>query len=197
VTSVRHALAADLPSLEATLVAAFQDDPMMTWMFPDAAARPAQSGGFWRVALHAGLRRGHTYATDRDEAVAVWSPPDVPMFDDADLEALGTHVGEQIGGRAELVFEGLGALTAHHPEEPHFYLLGLGTRPEAQGRGLGGTVVADVLRRCDAQALPAYLESSNIRNVPFYERLGFEVVVEVELPEGPVMRPMWRAPRLG
>ena len=194
-TPVRHALAADLDSLERTLVAAFHDDPWMSWMFPDDDARPAQSAAFFKVSLLAGLRRGHTYATDRDEAVAVWSPPDVEMFDEAEVTALGQVLADELGERAGQVFEGLVQLTEHHPHEPHFYLLALGTAPPAQGKGLGAALIDDMLRRCDEQSLTAYLESSNIRNVPFYERHGFEVTAEVEMPEGPVMRPMVRAPR--
>jgi ribosomal protein S18 acetylase RimI-like enzyme len=40
--------------------------------------------------------------------------------------------------------------------------------------------------------MPCYLESSNPRNVPLYERHGFEVTAEHWLPDGPVMTYMWR-----
>jgi ribosomal protein S18 acetylase RimI-like enzyme len=39
---------------------------------------------------------------------------------------------------------------------------------------------------------PAYLESSNERNVPLYERLGFEVRERYVLPSGPPVWLMWR-----
>ena len=70
-------------------------------------------------------------------------------------------------------------------------------RPVAhQGRGLGAKVIAPVLEICDRQSLPAYLESSNIANVPFYERHGFEIQEEVLVCEGgPVIRAMLRKPR--
>lgn len=52
------------------------------------------------------------------------------------------------------------------------------------------------LDRCDAEHAPVYLESSNPANVPYYERFGFEATGEIPLPDGgPVMWPMWRAPR--
>jgi GNAT superfamily N-acetyltransferase len=71
----------------------------------------------------------------------------------------------------------------------------LGTRTAQQGSGLGTLLMREVLDRCDRQGLGAYLESSNIRNVPFYERHGFEVLGEVAVGGEFVARPMWRDPR--
>jgi hypothetical protein len=53
-----------------------------------------------------------------------------------------------------------------------------------------------VLDHCDDEGLPAYLESSKERNVPFYSRHGFKVVKEVPIPGGgPKIWTMWREPR--
>jgi hypothetical protein len=52
------------------------------------------------------------------------------------------------------------------------------------------------LARCDAEYCPAYLESTKLENVPYYERFGFTVTREIVLPDGgPTMWAMWRAPR--
>jgi hypothetical protein len=53
----------------------------------------------------------------------------------------------------------------------------------------------ETLDRCDRQGLGAYLESSNIRNVPFYERHGFRVLAEVSPSPEFTARPMWREPQ--
>jgi hypothetical protein len=40
---------------------------------------------------------------------------------------------------------------------------------------------------------PAYLESSNLRNVPLYQRFGFDAIEEISLPEdGPTLWTMLR-----
>jgi hypothetical protein len=55
--------------------------------------------------------------------------------------------------------------------------------------------VQAITDRCDAESLPAYLESSKEQNVPFYARHGFEVRTEMAIPGGPPMWLMWREPK--
>jgi ribosomal protein S18 acetylase RimI-like enzyme len=56
-------------------------------------------------------------------------------------------------------------------------------------------LLAHVLARVDADGVPAYLESSNERNLAFYGRQGFEVTSEVVITGGPRVWPMWREAR--
>lgn len=197
--SVRHVLAADLPTVAQSLAVAFADDPMVSWVVGDASPerRLALSApGFFAPALDLGIRRGHTYVAGDLQSAAVWSPPDVPLFDEAGGAAFGAAVVEHLGGDALGRLMALGELVdSHHPRDvPHFYLFILGAA--VQGRGDGAALMTPVLQRCDADGLPAYLESSNGRNVGFYERHGFEVRWEARpADDGPLLRGMWRAPR--
>ncbi|MFD8794735.1 GNAT family N-acetyltransferase [Streptomyces vinaceus] len=68
-----------------------------------------------------------------------------------------------------------------------------GTDPRFQGTGVGSALVREQLAHCDRLGQPAYLESSMISNIPFYEGLGFRVTGEIRLPDGgPTLWPMWR-----
>jgi hypothetical protein len=49
------------------------------------------------------------------------------------------------------------------------------------------------LRRCDDERLPAYLESTNPRNMPLYKRHGFEVIGAIRIGNYPPIFPMLRA----
>ena len=72
----------------------------------------------------------------------------------------------------------------------------LGTHPDWQRRGIASAVLAPVLGTCDADGLPAYLETQLESNVPFYRRHGFEVIGTKQLPDGgPNMWLMWREVR--
>jgi GNAT superfamily N-acetyltransferase len=195
--AARHALAADLSQLAVTLAEAFDDDPPMRFLFPDDARRRVALVPFFRVCLEAGLRRGHTYATGGLEGATIWAPPDVGNLNRAEGGSLAAIVEEHEGAPGLARLGAFAEATeAHHPAgKAHFYLFIAGVAPAHQGRGLGGAALAPVLATCDRDGLPAYLESSNLRNVPFYERHGFEVVSEIPIEGGPVMRGMWREPQ--
>jgi GNAT superfamily N-acetyltransferase len=193
---VRYAVRADLEPLTAALADAFADDPMMAWIYPDPGTRVAHVASFMRAALDIGFPHGHVYAAGANTAAAIWAPPDVELFDDQAITTLFTLLGQQLGSRTEEVSAGLVRIAEHHPHHvPHFYLFVLGTARVAQGTGIGSRLLHEILDRCDRQGLGAYLESSNVRNVPFYARHGFNVLTEVKLSDMCVARPMWREPR--
>ena len=88
----------------------------------------------------------------------------------------------------------LSAMEEQHPTDiAHWYLLGLATRRDRQGQGVGGRLLSFGLARVDAERMPAYLESSNPRNISLYERHGFQVRRVLDLPKGvPRATAMWR-----
>lgn len=88
----------------------------------------------------------------------------------------------------------LSAMETQHPTgSAHWYLLGLATRRNRQGQGIGGSLLSFGLARVDTERMPAYLESSNPRNIPLYERHGFHVTRTLDLPKGaPTATAMWR-----
>ena len=111
------------------------------------------------------------------------NPQIAGIFTDLTPERLEVpaQVGELMGG--------------FHPAEPHWYLPMIGVDPARQGRGLGSALLKHALALCDAERAPAYLESSNPKNVPLYERHGFEVVGEIKPGDFPGLTPMLRPAR--
>jgi ribosomal protein S18 acetylase RimI-like enzyme len=82
-----------------------------------------------------------------------------------------------------------------HPEEPHWYLPLIGVEPNAQRRGLGAALMHHAIARSDRDGLPAYLESTNPRNISLYKRYGFEVMGEIQIGAGSLLTPMLKRPR--
>jgi predicted N-acetyltransferase YhbS len=98
------------------------------------------------------------------------------------------------GSRLPLALWSRIRMDAKHPKRPpHWYLAVMGVAPEWQGKGLGTALMRPGLDEIDAASLPAYLESSTPRSRALYERNGFEVTGELNLPRGgPPVWLMWR-----
>jgi GNAT superfamily N-acetyltransferase len=83
----------------------------------------------------------------------------------------------------------------YHPTEPHWYLPVIGVEPLLHGQGFGSALMQQALDQCDRGGTPAYLESSNPRNIPFYQRQGFEGLGTIQVGTSPSIVPMVRRPR--
>jgi GNAT superfamily N-acetyltransferase len=192
--ALRQAGRADLPEIVDIWVDAFDEDPFHRWVQPDADAWPVYVHAWMTFVAELVLSAGHTFMTP-DAAVA-WVPPDVALIGPDDFARGRAIVAEHAGERrAEHAVATILGARAHDPDESHWTLQYLGVRQRAQARGVGATAVAPGLERCDAAGLPCALVSTNARNVPFYERHGFDVVAEVFTPDDDVaLRPMHRPP---
>ena len=190
--SVRHATPSERPRCLAALVTAFAGDPLLRWMLPDPATYLAF---FPRVGEFYGGRafeHDAAFCTDDFTAVALWLPPGV----EPDMDALGGVMEQAVDpSRHEEVFGLLEQVGHAHPEEPHWFLPAIGVDPRHQGHGYGSALLERSLEPCDQDNAIAYLEASNPRNVPLYERFGFEVVGEIQMGSSPVVTPMVRPPR--
>lgn len=60
-----------------------------------------------------------------------------------------------------------------------YYLVYIGTKPNAQGKGYAGKLIRDMVAKADAEQRPMYLESSTERNNSYYAKFGFEVERDV------------------
>jgi GNAT superfamily N-acetyltransferase len=191
---VRLATVDDLPALSQTLARAFDDDPVMQHLFPPGTrSRASRVARFMALGTKAAIGDGTAYTTAGLTGGAIWHEPGrwkVPVRETLRDIPEAMRV---LGRRAPVGMATLRAIETRHPTEPHWYLGILGTEPAEQGKGIGGALMAPVLERCDTEGLPAYLESSKERNVPYYERYGFRVTGEVDLPKGgPRVWAMWR-----
>jgi len=173
---VRRASAEDVPALGRALGRAFRDDPGFNHVLPAEGDRAERLEPFFATEL---------------------APPDewrVPVTQT--IRETPTAVGT-FGRRLPVALWSRLRMERHHPRKPpHWYLAVMGVDPDWQGSGLGGALMRPVLDQLDAGAMPAYLEASTPRSRALYERNGFEVTGEFNMPRGgPPIWLMWREPR--
>jgi GNAT superfamily N-acetyltransferase len=198
---VRPATLADRAVLADIAAAGFYDDPVLSWALRDDARRLDQLRVVFGGLADDMLPDRGTVHLAADASAAFWRSPGFEHHRSA-RDRLDDAADESDGGAGPFApdelerFEILGGLMLqHHPHEPHWYLNVVSTTPARQGQGLGAAVLRPVLDRCDAEGVPAYLESTNPRNRTLYLRQGFVPMDEVALPDGPSLLQMWRDPQ--
>ena len=194
---LRLASADDASPLADALARAFHDDPGWCHLLPNADDRTRRLTLFFDVELREVLLpNGVVWTTDEVAGAAVWLPPGgwrVPVS--ATMRETPPMV-RVFGRRLLLALRARLRMESAHPRTPsHWYLAVMGVAPEWQGKGLGSALMHPKLRELDARGEPAYLESSTPRSRALYQRHGFEVVGELNLPsDGPPLWRMWREP---
>jgi GNAT superfamily N-acetyltransferase len=193
---IRKMTVEDCPVVAQAQARAFFDDPLQVWALRDASTRLSiLEQIFALMSRYASVPRGESYTDESLSCAAFWVPPG-PFDLDPESAAAMAPILDLLGDADARFRAAEDTMRANRPSELHFYLQGLGTDPPRQGEGLASAAMQPVLDRCDAEGIPAYLESTKERNVGFYERHGFEVVGCTPIPlDGPMLWLMWRLPR--
>jgi ribosomal protein S18 acetylase RimI-like enzyme len=189
---VKTAMESDEASVIDALKLAFAADPAVRWVWPDPQKYLSHFSSFARAFGGKAFSNKSAHYVGNYSGAALWLPPNVhPDVDQliSLLESTGSDAAKKDGPE---IFE---RMSGYHPNEPHWYLPLLGVDPLHHGKGLGSALLQRALVICDQDNKYACLESSNLRNIPLYERHGFELLGTIQVNTSPSIFPMLRKPR--
>lgn len=175
-----------------TIVLSFGSDPPARWMFPEPHQYLANFPHFARAFGGGALLHQSAYYVENFAGVALWLPPGAQPDETALVALLERAISAE---QLPHVFAILEKLSQHHPTEPYWYLPMTGVDPLKQRKGYGSMMLHHALQRIDQQHLPAYLESTNPKNIPLYEKHGFELMGTINVADCPPVFPMLRGAR--
>ena len=176
----------------AVITLAFSSDPMARWAFPDPATYLNVMPQVARAFGGNGFAQGAAHLAGAGSAAAMWLPPGIQPDNDGLMALTDEHSPKEQQADMERVFS---QMETYHPSEPCWYLPLIGVDPPSQGRGYGSALLRHALEQCDRDGMPAYLESSNPRNIPLYQRHGFEIIGSIQAGTSPTVVPMLRRRR--
>lgn len=170
---------------------AFADDPVINW----TCNHPPSLDLFFQITLPVLIPHQLTYLDSQGRGGAAWLGPNQKLKWPVKLSSVVSML--KVGGLTGLYRMLLsGAKTEkYHPKAPHYYLFAIGVTPGNKGQGIGTALISHMLKQCDDEGVPAYLENSKEENLPFYEGHGFKVQRQIQFAaSAPPLWLMWREP---
>jgi len=67
-----------------------------------------------------------------------------------------------------------------YPTHDFYYLWFIGVIPAQQGKGIGSALIDDIINLANTQQQDIYLETSTLRNLPWYKKRGFCIYREID-----------------
>ncbi|KAF2747798.1 hypothetical protein M011DRAFT_476967 [Sporormia fimetaria CBS 119925] len=142
---------------------------------------------------YAHILKGLVTTVGNFESVALWMPPGQNMDDlwtmiRSGMWRLNYRLSKE--GKRRFFDEFLPLLhDAKHAalgdrDDDSWYLVYIGTRPGARGKGHCRKLIEHVTRQADWEGRPCYLESSNAANPPIYRKFGFQARRTIHLQRG-------------
>jgi ribosomal protein S18 acetylase RimI-like enzyme len=173
--------AAYFPMAEEALAGAFEEDPMTSYLFPLGTNKQKGLRYLFRVELRYTFRHGLVETIGEGRALALWLHPsrmkgafNAMIQSGAALAPF--RMGLKAACRVVLLLRSLHELHSRLVSGDHWYLLGLAVHPQHQGQGWGSELLRHGLARAQSMNLPCYLETTNQRNIAYYERNGFSLL---------------------
>jgi len=166
----------DRSFVTAMLIQCFDDNKSVNYIIPQDHRRSKRIRRLMEYSFDYCMLFGEVYLSDDRQGCALLVHPrkvkTTLRSSWIDLRLILQCVGL---GNLRKVLRREAILKKLHPREAFCYLWFIGVTLAAQRKGVGSTLLRELLDQYDHAGLPKYLETSVERNVPWYEQLGFTV----------------------
>lgn len=168
---------------------AFYKDQLLNFIYGDTIHQPGKLNSFFRGTFRLAALYGVCLGTVEKDGVLMMLPPeqiDLSIFKmiKAGLVPMLFKMGLPSLSRMMRFMDFAEKEHKAAASSDHYYIMTVGVLPERQGKGVGKKLMTRALEIVDANTVGCYLETQNPDNVPIYQRLGFEIVSDKEIPKG-------------
>jgi GNAT superfamily N-acetyltransferase len=158
---------------------AFHEDALNVFLYPDGETRARFAPSMFEAFVRFDQLFGQVDYLPGFTAVASWIRPGVTETPERLAEAGFGNLPEEVPlAVLDSVFASIGKAVSRVAPDPHWHLRLLGVEPDSQSGGLGPIVMQRGIDRAVDTGHAVVLETFSERNVPFYRRHGFELIVD-------------------
>ncbi|WP_026898558.1 GNAT family N-acetyltransferase [Daejeonella oryzae] len=179
---MRQATTKDKDHITDLLTCAFTDNQSVNYIIKQDEKRLKRIKALMSYSFEICKLFGEVYLSDDDHACAliVYPHKKRTSFKSIllDIQLIYNCIGFFHIGRALKRELKIGKI---QPKEKKYYLWFIGVDPAYQSKGIGSEFLMEVIEDSEKKHLPIYLETSTLRNLPFYTKMGFSVYHQLNL----------------
>lgn len=178
----------DNPDFRRIFINTFCDEPSFKFMLPNDIRRKNDVAWLVDMKLKSFNNHYHTYTTKGIvKGFSWWIPPN-SFPNVSTLSALKNGYWKAPFKFGISSFKRMVSFSNQETKilqkyisEPYWVLDVIATDPNYQRTGLGGQLMKPVFDLSDRQSIPCFVLTHNVRNVGFYQKYGFKLVIEEPL----------------
>lgn len=173
---MKEATSEDKGLIVSILTESFQDNQSVNYLIPSDSKRLKRIRSLMEYSYETCRMFGKVYLSDDKSGCALVSFPERKK---TTLKSLWLEV--------KLILTGIGfsniskainrekEISKNYPTHPIFYLWFIGVQPDHQNNGVGKQLMSELLAESERMKRPVYLETSTMKNLPWYKKFGLDV----------------------
>ncbi|SDM83729.1 GNAT family N-acetyltransferase [Pedobacter antarcticus] len=163
------------------LTSSFDDNQSVNYIVKQDIKRKERIRALMDYSFEICFMYGAVYLSDDKKGCALVLYPDKKKFSLKatweDIKLVLNAIGISRAGKA---MSRESAIKSNYPQVPLYYLWFLGVQRSDQNKGIGSKLLNEIILDSQQQHKPIYLETSTIKNIPWYQKFGFEIYNELD-----------------
>ncbi|GAB3179718.1 GNAT family N-acetyltransferase [Telluribacter humicola] len=164
------------------LSSAFNENQSVNYLIPQDGNRFKRIRALMDYSYEVCKTAGKVVLSDDRKACALVLFPDQKKTTLTSLVPMVRLIKNAIGvGNIGKAMNRESLIAKHHPQTPFYHLWFIGVQPEYKGTGIGGRLLRELMEEAKGMNRPVFLETSTMKNLPWYKKHGFSIYHNLEL----------------
>lgn len=163
------------------LVSSFDDNKSVNHLLPQDNRRHERLQKFMEYSFDVCHHFGDVFLSDDRKGCALILLPDKKRTNVQSILFDVKFIFQSIGlSNVKKAISRESEIKKHHPEGLLYYLWFIGVDKQEQNKGIGSKLLTEVIDEGRKQNRTVCLETSTVKNLPWYQKFGFEIYKELD-----------------